>query len=243
VGCRKDGIIEETIPTISLTKPYDLAKVNLGDYLDIEGKVDNANNGFKIYYSISSPEANYNYLDSNNYDYFANEASFKHWITLDKMASVGKAKINVWVVDGDGNKSAVITRNISFIDPFDPIYVQIENSVSFSDSIIVKGFLNSNDIIDSMTVFNYTTSTILGYATDIGGLVKIEFNMNNFPTSTGITEYQFFSSTDLLFGFKISDSNTSLEQYLPFRVMINENKFYSTSVYAFNSPLFRFDVN
>jgi hypothetical protein len=226
IGCKKEEeeVVVDTTPTISLTKPYDDDHIKLGNYFYIEGVVSDANENFKLYYEISSPEANYNYLDSNSYEYNKTGATFKELIQLDMMASVGKAEIQVWTIDSDGDKSVVLSRSLIFYDQFSPSYEQFETSVNYSDSIIAKGFLNANNIVDSVVIFNYTTSTVLGYGTDVGGFSNVRFKMLILPVYNDIIDEQDFTSAVHLFGFKVSDMNTSLQSH-PFRIKLNEFPF------------------
>ncbi len=165
--------IIDTPPSISLSEPDDNFYVGIGEIFYLEGLAADEEELSAIVYTIETPEASYNYIDSNNITATGSIKDFNELIEIPADASIGSAVLNVYCVDTNNNQSSIITRNFRIKDVINPTITRLKDSIGSEDLIKIHVFQNLNNIVDSVVVFNETRSENIAIVKDIGGFKTI----------------------------------------------------------------------
>lgn len=212
ISCKKESVQETpqattgNIPTIAITEPDDNFTVNIGSNFNLEGVANDSEALTNIHYSITSPNASYNYEDSHDFLISGTSKDFNYQIPIPENASVGNANLKVYASDSDNNQSLIVSRDFLIKDTINPIINQYIDTIHTNDSIIVTVFRNSNNVVDSLEIFNYTTSQTIANVSDIGGFKVLNLlSLNNGinPNTTTASENNLTESNTNIFSFKI----------------------------------------
>lgn len=236
-SCKKEEITTpvntktNTPPSITLTLPLDSNIVELGETFKIEGLAIDSEGLEKIKYEIESPSASYNYISTGEFSISGLNTNFSNEILIPETASVGNAKVTVYSIDNEGGLSEKITRTIKIKDEISPESSKTTDYISNLDTIRLYPYLNNNNIVDSIMIYNQTEKMLIATLTDKGGLKEGAFYVSypgEWPQN--------------ILTFNLSDISTEYFEYIPNNDY--ESSFGSTtSDLSFSVVVFEYDTH
>ncbi len=173
LGCKKTPPIAPitSVPTLTVNQPaqefYDLGSYYKFDCIAI----DESELAF-IKYEIETPKANYNYIDSGIFAIGGNNTFLEDSIFIPRTASLGLYKIKFSAF----NKGFIQSNVVEYYFVLEEDSIKTHKPVSTigdSDSIVMSLFKNSNNFVDSISVFNYTQNKYIGSLSNYGGIKYI----------------------------------------------------------------------
>lgn len=205
-GCKKDPVVPEVIPVVVdevldenapvIVSLSSTSNVGIGDSISIECQAFDLGGLASIHYRIESPNANYNFIQSDSFLVSGSSYLLKENITIPKTASVGQATLTFYAKDSVGNKSEDYSRDFNLIDRIGLTVTEYVDSVAFDDSLEISIYRNDNNIVDSFSVYNITQSSMVFSLKEYGGFTKMFafigvgeslYNGKTFDLTNGIT--------------------------------------------------------
>lgn len=220
-SCKKEEAIIDEIPEISLLVGPP-STVAMGESFDFEGNAKDKEGLSRVFYEIVTPNCSYLYRDSGSFVLDGTYKLFSETISIAPNSSIGPAIFKIFAIDTAGNWSEFINREFTIIDTILAHSDQLIDQVNYADSIQVYFHRNTYNICDSVTIYNHTTSEVLGHASDAGGFFDLRFAIKN----TIENQYVFFNiynttATSVYFEIPASISNPT---NFPFEIILREYK-------------------
>lgn len=251
-SCKKEevetitgGLSTNNLPTISITSPSNNLLSSLGSEIKIEGQANDIEGLQAISYEFRGVDASFNYVYSNSFEISGYNSSFSENIVIPTNASVGNALINICAIDTDGNKSLILSRDITIRDQIAADITQYETNIDDEDIIRVYFFKNINNVTDSLEIYNFTKSLKIATVKDIGGFTRCQLSVNYpYESKANVIWGEFKNSTNEYHDYTIDASISSVDpnntSQVNFGIELYE---YDNLNDIFSNSSINFDVN